>query len=276
MRRSGASAHGRQAAEHFGHDGPRMSPPAPAPELARVGRANLPNRGRLAALGLRRAPRRALRGGAVAARGSAPAGSSSALEIALVLAPLLYHSGYGFVLLLRGERRRRLPLGQVQRWTSPLLLLFLIDHVVRLLAPAQRVSAPEDTHALLVPRALEHHNAGAGLRSRPFNAWAPPCSRSTSASASTVRTSRGCGSLAAPRTRAFLVQRPSGCSCSFSVRSRSSAYAAVSPSVRLSAELMLPGPARRHGSAVPARGLQRISASISTRTTSPCSIWSSS
>jgi succinate dehydrogenase/fumarate reductase cytochrome b subunit len=73
------------------------------------------------------------------------------LEVALVLAPLVYHSGYGLFLLLRGERGDPSTLVRIQRWTSPLLLLFLVDHVVRLRAPLLAgLLAPEDTHALLV------------------------------------------------------------------------------------------------------------------------------
>jgi hypothetical protein len=125
------------------------------------------------------------------------------LEIALVLAPLLYHSGYGFVLLLRGERRDASPLGQVQRWTSPLLLLFLIDHVVRLRWPLlSGVSAPEDTHALLVrelsstwsgvPAVAAFQCLGTAVLAfhLGFGLYRSDLAR--------------VGSLAAPRTRAFL------------------------------------------------------------------------
>lgn len=74
-----------------------------------------------------------------------------ALEVALVLAPLVYHAGYGVLMLLRGERREASALGQLQRWTSPLLLLFSIDHVVRWRLPLLTgVAAREDVHALLV------------------------------------------------------------------------------------------------------------------------------
>jgi succinate dehydrogenase/fumarate reductase cytochrome b subunit len=73
------------------------------------------------------------------------------LELVLVLAPLVYHSGYGLVRLLRDDRRAATTLDQVQRWTSPLLLLFLFDHVIRLRWPVlSGLHAPEDVHALLV------------------------------------------------------------------------------------------------------------------------------
>ncbi len=73
------------------------------------------------------------------------------LEVLLVLAPLVYHSGYGLARLLRGERRATTTLDRVQRWTSPLLLFFLCDHVIRLRWPIlSGLHAPEDVHALLV------------------------------------------------------------------------------------------------------------------------------
>lgn len=79
-------------------------------------------------------------------------GLALALELLLVLAPLVYHAGYGFWLSLRGARPQAASLfDRVQRWTAPLLFVFLVDHVVRLRVPRLRgLVAVEDSHAFLV------------------------------------------------------------------------------------------------------------------------------
>ena len=77
------------------------------------------------------------------------------LEIGLVLLPLSFHTGYGLLLLFRSaeERARREPnaLLLVQRWSSPVVLLYLIDHLSRFRWPMLTgLAEPADARALLL------------------------------------------------------------------------------------------------------------------------------
>src|SRR5262245_34983136 len=54
-----------------------------------------------------------------------------ALELVLVLLPLAFHALYGVLLVLRTRAPSApAPLDRLQRWTSLLVLLFVIDHLV--------------------------------------------------------------------------------------------------------------------------------------------------
>ncbi|HEV8244515.1 MAG TPA: hypothetical protein VGP93_01975 [Polyangiaceae bacterium] len=88
------------------------------------------------------------------------------LELLLVLLPLAYHGLYGLVLLFRARDTAtpaRPLLDRLQRWTSPLVLLFVVDHFARFRWPILSGElASSDAHALLV-RELSANTLGLPL-----------------------------------------------------------------------------------------------------------------